>query len=114
MGFIIKYFPHLREYTGVLNTPVIVVKRNKKPVRWYYTLTDDIKVGKNEVSKYYKGLGTFKKEDLQEIVKQEGLENMIEMIDFDDTDLLRDWLDPKLADKRKEYIMKNDFNIAKV
>jgi hypothetical protein len=39
---------------------------------------------------------------------------MIDMLDFDDTDIIDDWLSDKKSDKRKEYILANDFSLNKV
>ena len=115
IGFIYKYLPEYKHKIGLLNTPVIVVKKGKKILRWFYSLKDDIKLKAGEVSHYYKGLGTFKASDLEYIIEKEGLDKMIKMLDFDDEcdDMIIKWMGDDSA-PRKEYIMDNDFSIAKL
>ena len=114
IGFIYKYLPEYKERFGFLDTPVIVIKKNKEVVRWYYNLSDDIPIKTGEVSKYMKGLGSHNSDDLKKIVQKEGIENMISLINFNDDSVIDDWLSSAKADKRKEYIILNEFSIAKV
>lgn len=113
-GFIERYLPELKGSVGILNTPVIIVMKNKKPVRWSYTLSDDILIKAGETSKYFKGLGTHTKATLKPVIAKDGLEKMIDILEFDNSEVIDDWLSDKKADKRKEYIMANEFSIAKV
>ena len=113
-GFFIKYLPELKGKIGMLNTPVIGVKKNNKLQRWFYSLNDEVKLKSGETSKYYKGLGSWKEADLKEIVAQDGLQKMIDILEFDTEDIIDDWLSDTKADKRKEYIMNNEFSIAKL
>jgi DNA gyrase/topoisomerase IV subunit B len=113
-GFFIKYLPECLNKLGMLQTPVIGVKKNNVLKRWAYSLKDSIKVGPGETSKYYKGLGSHKESDLKMIVQKDGIDKMIDMLDFDDTDIIDDWLSDKKSDKRKEYILANDFSLNKV
>lgn len=115
IGFIQRYLPEYKNKIGLLNTPVIVIKKNRKPVRWYYSLKDDIKVGAGESSHYMKGLGSFKPTDLEAIIKKDGIEQMIVMLDFDEEsdDYIGDWLGEDSA-PRKKYITNNSFSIAKL
>ena len=108
------YLPEYKERFGFLDTPVIVIKKNKEVVRWYYNLSDDIPIKTGEVSKYMKGLGSHNSDDLKKIVQKEGIENMISLINFNDDSVIDDWLSSAKADKRKEYIILNEFSIAKV
>jgi hypothetical protein len=39
---------------------------------------------------------------------------MIQLIDFNDDEIIDDWLSDKKSDVRKEYILKNDFSIIKL
>lgn len=113
-GFFVRYLPDLKGRLGMLQTPVIAIKKNKQLVRWYYNLSETVKLKSGEVSKYMKGLGSFKASDLKEIVEKDGVKSMINMIDFDDEQIIDDWLSDKSADVRKEYILENDFSIAKL
>ena len=95
---------------------MIVVKKGKQIVRWYYSLNDTVKLKAGETSQYYKGLGTFNTEDLEYIIKAEGgIQNMIKMLKFDNEYVKQvdDWLGDDSA-PRKEYIMNNNFSIAKL
>ena len=113
-GFFIKYLPELKGKIGVLNTPVIGVKKGKVLQRWYYSLKDDVKQLKGETSKYYKGLGSWKESDLKHIVQTDGIQKMIDIYDFDDDEIILDWLHDDRVPQRKEYIEANDFSIAKL
>jgi DNA gyrase/topoisomerase IV subunit B len=112
-GFIKKYLPEYKGKYGVLDTPVLLVKKNNKIVRWYYSLQDDTKLKSGEKVKFLKGLGSSNSQELKEIVKQDGLENMIKIFEFDDEKILDDWLNGNKSDKRKEYLLQNEFSIAK-
>jgi len=114
LGFFERYAFERKGYVGVLNTPVIGVKKGKNLVRWAYSLNDNIKVGRGETSKYYKGLGSWKEADLKHIVSTDGLQTMIDLFEFDDKEVLDDWLSGDTSDKRKEYIANNVFSIAKL
>jgi DNA gyrase/topoisomerase IV subunit B len=113
-GFFVRYMPEMISRLGMLQTPVMVVKKNNKLQRWTYNLSDDINLKSGETSKYMKGLGSFKASDFKEIVQTDGITKMIDMIDFDDDSIIDDWLGDKNADKRKEYILKNTFSITKL
>jgi len=113
-GFIHKYIPEYKNRVGILNTPVIIIMKNKKPVRWSYSINDSVAPKAGETSKYFKGLGTHTKATLKPVIDKDGFENMIEMLEFDDEEIIDDWLSDKKSDKRKEYIMNNKFSIAKV
>lgn len=113
-GFFTKYLPELKGKIGMLNTPVIGVKKNNKLQHWYYNLNDEVKIKAGEVSKYYKGLGSWKESDLKEIVQRDGIQKMIEILEWDNDEIIDDWLSDSKSDKRKEYIMDNDFSIAKL
>jgi DNA gyrase/topoisomerase IV subunit B len=100
---------------GHLTTPVAVEIKNKKVVKWVYSL-NDIGELKNNV-KYMKGLGSWKEKDLKNVVKKDGLNNIIEIYDgcdSDDVDTINDWLQEETVDVRKMSIMKNDFDLIKL
>lgn len=111
-GFFLKYLPELKGKIGMLQTPVIGIKKNNKLVRWNYSLSDEIEIKSGESSKYYKGLGSWKEADLKEIVQKDGLQKMIDILDFDNDEIIDDWLSDSKSDKRKEYILANSFSIA--
>ena len=112
IGFFHRYLPNIS--VGILNTPVIGIKKNNKLIKWTYDLRETIEPKKGETSKFYKGLGSWKEKDLLHIIETEGLSKMIDMLEFDDLSKIEDWLGDKTADTRKEYIQQNDFSIAKL
>ena len=112
-GFIHKYLPQLRDSVYMLQTPVIAVTKNGKVTRWTYNLNDKPKLVQGERSDYKKGLGSWDPEDLNTIISKDGLDTMVQQVDFNQSDdVLDDWLGDDAA-PRKEYIQKNNFNIAK-
>ena len=113
LGFVEKYMPDMKSRVGVLNTPVKAAKKGKKLLRWTYELSGELQLKSGEELKYFKGLGTWTKDDLKQIIDKDGLDKMIDIFEFDDIEVLDDWLNDKKADKRKEYIMANEFDIAK-
>lgn len=114
MGFFERYMPEFKGKIAILKTPMIVVKKNGKPVRWSYSISESIEPKAGEVAHWMKGLGSWKTSDLQYIVETDGADKMIDIIEFDDKTIIDDWLSESTSDKRKEYILENDFNIAKI
>lgn len=106
--------PEIKDKVGMLQTPVLGVKKNKKLVRWYYSLHDDAKLQSGEITKYYKGLGSHKKEDLEMIIKKDGISSMIDMIDWDDESEVKNWLSNDAVQTRKDNVTNNNFDIAKL
>lgn len=113
-GFFFKYLPELKGRIGILDTPVIGIKKNNKLVRWNYSLNDEIVLKAGETSKYFKGLGSHKEADLKHVVNTDGLEKMIKILEWDDDSIIDDWLSDSTSDKRKEYIQANEFSINKL
>ena len=114
IGFFERYMPEFKGKLAMLQTPMIVVKKNGKPIRWVYSLSNSIELSSGEVSHWMKGLGSWKTSDLNYIVETDGKDKMIDMIEFDDNVIIDHWLSDSTSDKRKEYILNNDFNIAKI
>lgn len=116
-GFFVRYLPELKGKIGILQTPVTVIKKGKQIVNWSYSLNDNITLKPGETSKYMKGLGswktpTAKHPGLKQIIQKDGLDKMISLIDFDDDDIIQEWMG-KDSEPRKKYILANDFSIAK-
>jgi len=116
IGFFQRYLPDIisQGKFGELRTPVQAVITNKKLTRWVYELGADLKLKNQEVGKYFKGLGSWKSKDLAQVVKTDGIENMIRIFDIDDEVIVDDWLSSAKADKRKEYLQNNVFDITGV
>jgi len=114
IGFFEKYLQEFKGRIGMLNTPVIGVKKMNRIIRWSYNTSDDLNVKANEESHYYKGLGSWVEQDLKDVVQKDGLDKMIQMINFNSDEIIQDWLAQENSDKRKDYIGNNIFNIAKL
>jgi DNA topoisomerase-2 len=112
-GFFVKYLPALKGRIGMLQTPVIVVNKKDKPVRWFYNLSDSAKLSPGETANYHKGLGSWDEDDLKHVVKTDGLQKMINIVEFDDDNIIEEWLGDN-SEPRKKYILANDFSVAKV
>lgn len=114
-AFMKKYLPEELDKLGFLNTPVVVYSKGDKITGWTYSLDDKKELSKGEVSDYKKGLGSWNPEELEEVIKKDGLEKMIESIEFDDESekSIDDWFGND-SEPRKKYIMENDFSIASV
>ena len=91
-----------------------MTKKNNKPVRWTYDINEELEQQPGEISTYYKGLGTWSAGDLDYVIKHDTLEKMIVSFDFDSNEIIDDFMSDKKSDTRKEYILKNNFNIAKI
>lgn len=113
-GFFVRYMPELKGNIGMLQTPVIGVTKKDKLVNWHYNLNDKVQLKAGEKSSYYKGLGSWDSDDLKQVVQTDGIDKMIQLIDFNDDEIIDDWLSDKKSDVRKEYILENDFSIIKL
>lgn len=111
-GFFRKYLP---EYSvGMLETPVIASFKNGKIQKWSYDLNDSLELSAGETSFYYKGLGSWNKDDFKVVLSKDGIDKMIEPLTFNDSDeTIEDWLGNDSA-PRKEYIINNNFSIADI
>lgn len=118
LGFIYKYLPEYQDKVYFLNTPVRGVTKDDKLIRWSFNLSDDLKIKSSERSQYFKGLGTFDKEDLKHVLDTEGFDKLTQKIDINKEntahfDILESWLGND-SQKRKDFILENDFSIAKI
>lgn len=111
-GFIEKYKPELKGSFGRLNTPVKATLKNGKLTSWTYDIQAELVSRNGETQKYFKGLGSWNKDTLSQVIEKDGFENMIEIYDFDDPEILKDFLSSDESDKRKEYIRNHEFSIA--
>ena len=113
-GFIHKFVPNQKHKFGRLITPVKASIKGEKLTCWTYDIQGTLPEKPGEHQKYFKGLGTWQKEQLEQVIEKDGLENMIELFDFNSDQILKDFLSTEESDKRKEYIRNNDFSIAKI
>ena len=60
---------------------------------------------------YYKGLGSWKKNELKTLILKHGLNMFIDTFEYDKNTaaIIDDWCSKKTADKRKEYLKENEF-----
>lgn len=113
-GFIHKYLREYENRVGILETPIIASFKNDKIQKWIYSLNDKLETKSNETTFYYKGLGSWEKDDLQHVIKVDGVDKMIVSLDFNDCDRsLDDWLGTD-SEPRKKYIVENEFNITDI
>ncbi len=96
----------------MLQTPVIAITKNGRVQRWVYDLNEKVTLKNGEKADYKKGLGSWTERDLKVVLEEDGLEKMIEKIDFGTGEkAINDWLGND-SEPRKKFILKNDFNIA--
>ena len=114
IAFIEKYLPEYKDRLYRLNTPVKANKKNNKLTSWVYDLNEELPIKSGESQAYYKGLGTWPKEDLEQVIETDGLEKMLMKFEFDSKDIIDDFMSDKKSDVRKEYILNNEFSIAKI
>lgn len=111
-GFIHKYLSEFEGKVGILETPVVAVYKNEKIQRWIYSLDEELNIKNNEKTFYFKGLGSWNKSDLQEVISKDGVEKMISLINFEKSEeSLNEWLGND-STPRKKYILENDFSIV--
>lgn len=132
LGWWLKLAPGLFNQRRIcrLITPLAVLyadKSKKKILNYFYTL-DEYKafesakpdVVKKGVVCYYKGLGSWSKDEFQRLFasSKNGIEDFLEPITLDDvkkdTEILDDWLSDEKSDKRKEYLRKYTLDINQV
>ena len=111
LTFIWKMLPQYTDKIGRLNTPVKVVMKNKKPIKWTYDINEQLTPKKGEEFKYLKGLGSLTKEIMTEVMRVDTLDKMIVKFNYDDLEILKQFMGSDSA-PRKEYILNHDFNIA--
>lgn len=114
-GFIWKMLPEYKDKFYQFNTPVKVIVKGESPVRWTYSLNEELTPKKGEQFNYMKGLGSWDSDELQEVIKKDGFDTMVQRIEFDEESdkVLLEWLD-KDSEPRKKYILANNFSIAKL
>ena len=99
-----------------LNTPVAATMNGKKIKDWCYRVEDISKLEGKEV-KYFKGLGSWTKELLDQVIKEDGLEKMLVKLEYNsnrDFEHIKNWFDSDKKDKRKEMILESDFSLISV
>lgn len=117
-GMFFKYLKKMFEEKRILRliTPIVVLFDKKDiPVEYFFTLDEYKQYNnfKNYRVKYFKGLGSWKKEELQEIIKAKGLDYFLQPYVLDDNaEQYLNWgLKTDCTDKRKELIMQHKLDL---
>lgn len=101
----------------MLRTPIGASKKNKKIHKWVYNVSDMHTLNEPGCTvKYYKGLGSWVPEDMKAVLLAEGLDKMLVPLNYttDDDQSIDDWYSDSKADKRKEFIQANEFDLIKL
>lgn len=115
IAFLYKYLPDvLMEKTYILRTPIAASIKNKKVIDWTYSF-DDIDRLKGE-TKYFKGYGSWKPEDLKEVIIKDGFDKMVQKFEYgtQDQESILAWYGSDNSDKRKTMIKNNEFDLIKL
>ena len=112
--FFEKYLPDFKDRIYRLNTPIKANKKNGKLTAWVYDLNDELPIKSGETQAYYKGLGSWNVDDLDQVIQKDGLEKMLVKFNFDSKEIIDDFMSNKKSDARKDYILNNDFSIVKI
>lgn len=121
IGFFTKYCPSLINEGRIkkLITPIICMKdKSGNIIEFFFNFENYNNWLKNNPNTklkthYYKGLGSWKSNELRELVNKFGLDYFIQTLEFDENSIgiIDDWLNKKKADTRKEFLKKNEFSI---
>lgn len=123
LTFFHKFTPNLLKNGRIkyLKTPMIVLKKKGKIEHWFFNFNEYNEWLKENSSEefdfhYYKGLGTWKKEDLQFIIHKIGFDKLVETFEYDDSakEVISYWMGNSFSDKRKEFLRGREFNIEKL
>lgn len=116
IAFLYKYLPDTLKdgSTYMLRTPIASKMQNKKPIKWVYKYDEIHTLGDNV--KFYKGYGSWKPQDLQNVISIDGMDRMLEPIEYtqDDVSTIMAWYSTDNANDRKEMIKNNDFDLIKI
>lgn len=118
LGICYKYLKAMFEQKRIMRlvTPLVVLFDKKdKPVKYFFNLDDynQYNNDKNYRVKYFKGLGSWKKEELQAIISEKGLDFFLQPFILDEKaeQYLDWWLKTEFTDKRKEFIQEHSLNL---
>lgn len=112
-----KLFSEKRVYR--LRTPIIVAIKKNKIISYFFTI-DEYRQWEsaNDIKgvhfKYAKGLGSWEKEELQQLINEHGIDSFLEYFTLDDIDSIDKWLKSNRADDRKNELCNYSLEINKV
>lgn len=117
LTFFFRFTPSLIEQGRIvfLQTPLVVGKKKNEIKEWYFSMSEYQKSKTDLEWQYKKGLGSWQKKDLQEIVeKTGGMESLL--VSFSPTEKSKDsitsWMKGTEANARKEKLYGKKFNIS--
>lgn len=120
IGWFIKFAPNLFDEGRIckLVTPLIILKDQKdKIVQWFFSVPEfkaweEKNAGHKYKVVYLKGLGSWERQDLIDLIGKNGLQNFILefRLDEDGKVYVEDWLGSD-AEKRKKYLREYTFDI---
>lgn len=121
LGLFFKYGKKLFEEKRIyrLRTPIMVAIKKGKIVAHFFSISEyrewESKHSTKGVEfKYSKGLGSWKKEELQFLINEHGIEHFLEYFTLDDVDTIDRWLSNSRADDRKVELSNYTLEINKV
>ena len=118
MGFVKTFFPNLLKSNrvGRLETPLMVnLDKDNNILDYYFDIESQQNAKKNPKrasSRYLKGLGSLDDGFMDEIIKREGLENIIQIFEIDDLSVIDNWMKDENVQFRKDRIKENEFSIV--
>lgn len=121
IGLFYKYGRNLFDEKRIyrLRTPIMIAKKKNKIIAHFFTL-DEYREweAKNNTKglefKYSKGLGSWKKEELKELIDNHGIDSFLEYFTLDEVDAIDRWLSNKRADDRKVELSNYELELNKV
>lgn len=124
IGFFMKYCPSLIKQ-GLLKrlyTPIMVFKDKKGEIKHFFFSIDEYNkfIKDHDVKgltlQYYKGLGSWEREDLLPLINKYGLDYFVRTIKYDKNTekIVDDWMNGKKAEARKDYLRNNEFSIFSI
>jgi DNA topoisomerase-2 len=122
LSFYSRFSPSLLKQgrIQILQTPLVVAKKNKKIKSYYFTLGEYQKAeaaGKLKGCQitYYKGLGTWDAKDLKGIIAKEGIEKFIVPLEWtkESEQSIIDWVGSK-TEARKVFLRDKSFSLEAI
>jgi len=98
-----------------LNTPLLIGKKGNKVVDYYFTFPKKTDLKPNIEYNYLKGLGSWNKKDLDQVIEMEGgLDNLLLPFKFDKkaTESIDNWYGDD-SEPRKDFLRGREFHIDK-
>lgn len=106
-----------------MNTPLLVAFDKKIPKRWFFSIEEYNEALKKDSTlsslstRYYKGLGSFNKDELSFIIKKEGSMEKF-FTQFTKTEeseqSVKEWMSSQSSDSRKTYLENREFNLSAI